>query len=219
MGTVFIGFSSRSYLNNVDVTKTAASPRMQSSHSYSAFLSSHEERFMADPRFPIGRFHYEGPPSADQRRKLIAEIEQTPAAIRAAVQDLSPTQMDTPYRDAGWNVRQVVHHVPESHMNAYIRFKLALTEEEPTIKPYAEDRWAKLADVRSTPTEVSLALLENLHVRWVILLQGLSEPDWKRTFIHPENGVVSLEKNLALYAWHGKHHTAHITELRKRMPW
>lgn len=172
---------------------------------------------MADPRYPIGKFHYEGAPSSEQRHKFIAEIEHTPAAIRSAVQDLSPQQLESPYRDGGWTVRQVVHHVPESHMNAYIRFKLALTEEQPTIKPYAEDRWAKLADVQSTPIEVSLALLENLHARWVILLQGLSEPDWKRTFIHPEIGVVSLEKNLALYAWHGKHHTAHITELRKRM--
>jgi len=174
---------------------------------------------MSDPRFPIGKFHYEGTPSTEQRRKFIAEIDQTPAAVRAAVQGLSPTQLDTPYRDGGWNVRQVVHHVPESHMNAYIRFKLALTEDEPTIKPYAEDRWAKLADVQSTPTEVSLALLENLHVRWVVLLQGLHEDDWKRTFVHPDIGVISLEKNLALYAWHGKHHTAHITELRKRMQW
>jgi len=174
---------------------------------------------MPDPRFPIGKFHYEGAPSADQRQKFIAEIEQAPAAIRAAVQGLSPQQLDTPYRDGGWNVRQVVHHVPESHMNAYIRFKLALTEDEPTIKPYAEDRWAKLADVPSTPVEVSLALLENLHVRWVVLLRSLHEEDWKRTFMHPEIGVVPLEKSLALYTWHGKHHTAHITELRKRMAW
>jgi hypothetical protein len=174
---------------------------------------------MSDPRFPIGKFHYEGAPSPQQRQKFIAEIEQTPAAIRAAVQGLSLQQLDTPYRNGGWTVRQVVHHVPESHMNAYIRFKLALTEDEPTIKPYAEDRWAELADVQSTPTEVSFALLENLHVRWVVLLQGLREEDWNRTFVHPENGVVSLEKSLALYAWHGRHHTAHITELRKRMAW
>jgi hypothetical protein len=174
---------------------------------------------MADPRYPIGKFHYEGSPSADQRRTFIDQIEHTPAAIRAAVQGLSPDQLDTAYREAGWSVRQVVHHVPESHMNAYIRFKLALTEEEPTIKPYAEDLWARLSDVQSTPVEISLALLENLHVRWVILLRGLREEDWKRNFKHPELGLVSLEKNLALYAWHGKHHTAHITELRKRMKW
>ena len=174
---------------------------------------------MADPRFPIGKFHYEGAPSEDQRRKFIDEIEHMPTAIRAAVQGLSPEQLDTPYREGGWNVRQVVHHVPESHMNAYIRFKLALTEDEPTIKPYAEDRWARLADVQTTPIEVSLVLLESLHTRWVRLLRSLDEEEWKRTFKHPELGPVSLEKNLAIYAWHGRHHTAHITELRKRMNW
>src|SRR2546430_9727864 len=162
--------------------KTAALSRAQSSHSYSACLSSHEERSMSDPRFPIGKFHYEGTPSAEQRRKFIGEIEQTPAAVRAAVQGLSPTQLDTPYRDGGWNVRQVVHHVPESHMNAYIRFKLALTEDEPTIKPYAEDLWAKLADVEATPLGTSLGLLENLHARWAILVRPLSDEDWERAF-------------------------------------
>jgi DinB family protein len=116
-------------------------------------------------------------------------------------------------------VRQVVHHVPDSHVNAYVRFKLALTEDEPTIKTYAEDRWAELADTKSTPVEVSLGLLESLHDRWVRLLRSLSPEDWKRQFRHPELGVVSLEKNVALYAWHGKHHVAHVTELRKRMRW
>jgi len=113
----------------------------------------------------------------------------------------------------------VVHHVPESHMNAYIRFKLALTEDEPTIKPYLEDRWAKLDDVASTPLEVSMSLLDSLHRRWVILLRSLKPADWKRNFNHPEMGVVSLEKSLALYAWHGRHHVAHVTQLRKRMGW
>ena len=174
---------------------------------------------MYDPRYPIGKFHYEGTPSEPQRAKFISEIEQTPSAIRAAVNGLSPQQLDTPYRDAGWTVRQVLHHVPDSHMNAYVRFKLALTEDEPTIKPYAEDRWAKLADTQSTPIEVSLALLENLHTRWVRLMRSLSEEDWKRTLRHPELGGMPLEKNLAMYAWHGKHHTAHITELQKRMGW
>jgi DinB superfamily len=174
---------------------------------------------MSDPRFPIGKFHYEGAPSEEQRAKFIAEIEQTPAAIRAAVQGFGDQQLDTPYRDGGWTVRQVVHHVPDSHMNAYVRFKLALTENEPTIKPYAQDLWAKLDDSKSAPIGASLALLENLHSRWVCLLRSLNEDDWKRTFRHPELGLVPLEKNLALYAWHGKHHTAHITELRKRMGW
>lgn len=174
---------------------------------------------MSDPRFPIGKFHYQGPPTPEQRMQLISAIENTPSQMRAAAKGLSPQQLDTPYREGGWTVRQVVHHVPDSHMNAYVRFKLALTEDEPTIKPYAEDRWAKLQDSESTPIEVSLALLENLHERWVRLLRSLSEEDWKRAFKHPELGLMPLEKNLALYAWHGKHHTAHITELRKRMSW
>jgi len=174
---------------------------------------------MNDPRFPIGKFHYEGSPSAEQRQKFIADIAQAPVALRTSVEGLSQQQLDTPYRDGGWTVRQVVHHVPDSHMNAYIRFKLALTEEEPTIKPYAEDRWAELADTKSTPVEVSLVMLDVLHRRWVELLKSLAPSDWKRQFRHPELGVVPLEKNVALYAWHGKHHVAHVTELRRRMGW
>jgi hypothetical protein len=174
---------------------------------------------MSDPRFPIGKFHFDGPPDAQQREKLIGAIEQTPAALRAAVRGLSAQQLSTPYRDGGWTVRQVVHHVPESHMNAYIRFKLALTEDEPTVKPYMEDRWGQLPDVESTPPEVSLALMDSLHDRFVRMLRAIKPEEWKRTFRHPELGVLSLERNLALYAWHGKHHVAHITELRKRMGW
>ena len=174
---------------------------------------------MNDPRFPIGKFSFPDSITADQRNQFIADIEKTPANLRAAVGGLSRQQLDTPYRDGGWTVRQVTHHVPESHMNAYIRFKLALTEDEPTIKPYMEDRWAKLKDVESTPIETSLTLLDSLHDRWVRLLRSLGPEEWKRTFRHPELGVVPLEKNLALYAWHGKHHTAHITELKKRMGW
>ena len=174
---------------------------------------------MTDPRFPIGKFHYEGAPSAVQREKFIADIAQTPISLRAAVDGLSQPQLDTPYREGGWTVRQVVHHVPDSHMNAYIRFKLALTEDEPTIKPYAEDRWAQLADTKSTPIEVSLVMLDSLHQRWVELLRSLEPGDWKRQFRHPEMGVVALEKNVALYSWHGRHHVAHVTELRRRMGW
>lgn len=172
-----------------------------------------------DPRFPIGKFAYEGPPTEEQRKQLIAEIEKVPSAMRAATKGLSPQQIETPYRDGGWTVRQVVHHVPESHMNAYIRFKLALTEDEPTIKPYKEDLWSRLPDVESTPLETSLSMLDSLHSRWVLLLRSLKHEDWKRTFRHPEQGVVPLEKNLALYSWHGRHHVAHITELRKKMGW
>lgn len=174
---------------------------------------------MSDARYPIGKFTYETAPAAEHRSRLIDDIAETPAALRAAIQGLSPQQIETPYRDGGWTVRQVVHHVPESHMNAYIRFKLALTEDEPTIKPYMEDRWANLPDVQSTPLEVSLALLEMLHDRWVRVLRAIKPDEWKRTFKHPELGLMPLEKNLALYSWHGRHHVAHVTELRKRMGW
>lgn len=174
---------------------------------------------MSDPRYPIGKFTYDGPPSEDQRKKFIDDIAATPAALRAAVMGLSPEQIETPYRDGGWTVRQVVHHVPESHMNAYVRFKLALTEDQPTIKPYEQDRWANLPDVQSTPLEVSLSLLELLHDRWVRVLRAIQPEEWKRSFNHPELGTVPLEKNLVLYSWHGQHHVAHITELRKRMNW
>ena len=174
---------------------------------------------MSDPRFPIGKFSFPGSVTEADRAAFISDIEQAPAKLRAAVTGLSAQQLDTPYRDGGWTVRQVAHHVPDSHMNAYVRYKLALTEDVPTIKPYEEARWANLADTKSTPIEVSLVLLENLHDRWVRLLRSLGPEDWKREFRHPEMGVVSLERNLALYAWHSKHHVAHITELRKKMGW
>lgn len=174
---------------------------------------------MTDPRFPVGKFHYEGPPSDELRQAFLSDIAQTPARLRASVAGLSSQQLDTPYRDGGWTVRQVVHHLPDSHINSYVRFKLALTENEPTIKPYEEDKWAELADTKETPIEVSLTLLDSLHDRWVRLLRSLTAEQWKRTFRHPDMGAMPLEKALALYAWHGKHHVAHITELRKRMSW
>ena len=174
---------------------------------------------MTDLRFPIGKFSYAGPPNGEQKQPFIDDIAQTPANLRAAVKGLSNEQLDTPYRPEGWSVRQLVHHVPDSHLNSYVRFKLALTEDEPTIKPYAEDRWAELADSQTTPIEVSLTLLESLHDRWVRLLRSLTPEQWHRSFRHPDLGPMNLEKTLALYAWHGKHHVAHITELRKRMSW
>jgi len=174
---------------------------------------------MTDLRYPIGKFTYNGSLTDDQKQKFLDDIAQAPANLRAAVKGLSEQQLDTPYRPDGWTVRQVAHHVPDSHLNAYARFKLALTEDEPTIKPYAEDRWAQLADTQATPVEVSITLLDSLHDRWVRLLRSLKPEDWKRTFRHPELGLVSLEKNLALYAWHGRHHVAHITSLRERNGW
>jgi uncharacterized damage-inducible protein DinB len=139
--------------------------------------------------------------------------------MRTAVAGLSDEQLNTPYRPEGWTVRQVVHHVPESHMNSYVRFKLALTEEEPTIKPYFEDRWAQLDDANQAPVGLSLDLLDALHGRWVWFLRSLKDADFQRTFRHPELGTVSLDRNIALYAWHGRHHVAHITSLRERMGW
>lgn len=174
---------------------------------------------MSDPRFPIGKFHYEGPLSNEQKQSLLNDVARAPANLRAAVKGLSDAQLDTPYRPGGWTVRQVVHHVPDSHMNSYVRFKLALTEDDPTIKPYAEDKWAELADTKATPIDVSLTLLDSLHDRWMRLLRSLTLDDWKKTFRHPELGPMTLEKTLAIYAWHGKHHVAHITELRKQMSW
>lgn len=174
---------------------------------------------MADLSYPIGKFHFDGSLTEDQKQKLVDDIARAPAKLRAAVKGLSDAQLDTPYRPAGWTVRQVTHHVPDSHMNAYIRFKLALTETEPTIKPYEQQLWAELADSKVTPIEVSLTMLDSLHDRWVRLLRSLGLEDWKRTFRHPELGLVSLEKSLALYAWHGRHHVAHITALREREGW
>jgi hypothetical protein len=172
-----------------------------------------------DLSYPIGKFNWSGTSTPPQRAEYIGKIASAPAALRAAIKGLSPAQFDTPYRPEGWTVRQVVHHVPESHMNAYIRFKLTLTEDEPAIKPYMEDRWVKLADVPQASLESSLALLENLHLRWVTLLKTLGPADFSRTFKHPELGVQSLDRALAMYAWHGAHHTAHITTLRDRMGW
>lgn len=172
-----------------------------------------------DLRYPVGQFNFAGTLSPAERTAFINEIETTPEKMRAAVDGLSDEQLDTPYRPDGWTVRQVVHHVPESHLNSYVRFKLAITEDEPTIKPYFEDRWAQLQDARVSPIGPSLDLLDALHRRWVWFLRSLRNEDFDRSFQHPEQGVVSLNKNVALYAWHGRHHVAHITGLRDRMGW
>lgn len=173
----------------------------------------------ANLQYPVGKFERPEKLTGEQRRACIATIAETPARLKAAVVGLNATQLDTPYRPGGWTVRQVVHHIPDSHMNSYVRFRLALTETEPTIKPYDEALWAELADAKTAPVEPSLALLENLHARWVLLLRSLSDADWTRTFRHPELGLMTLEQNLALYDWHGRHHVAHITSLRERQGW
>ena len=173
-----------------------------------------------DPRYPIGQFRYDGVATAEARSRRIAEIAEAPGALRAAVKGLNPKQWETPYREGGWTVRQVVHHVPDSHLNAYVRFKLALTEDTPTIKPYDQERWAQLADTRTVAPEVSLALLDAVHERWVAVLKSMSARDWDRAYHHPEyHRTIPLDEVLAMYAWHGRHHVAHITSLRERQGW
>lgn len=172
-------------------------------------------------RYPTGRFHRpQGPLTDDQRRQMMDVIARTPNDLRAAVRGLSEAQLETPYRPDGWTVRQVVHHVPDSHMNAFIRFKLALTEDMPLIKTYNEAAWAKLADARDTPIETSLTLLTSLHDRWMRLMRAMTPSDFGRKINHPEwDAPLPLDSVLALYAWHGPHHIAHITSLKQRKGW
>jgi hypothetical protein len=178
---------------------------------------------MNDLRYPIGKFQYVESTREEQtkadRETYIATLAALPAQMTAVVQKLDAAQLDTPYRPEGWTIRQLVHHVPESHMNAYIRFKLALTENQPAIKTYDEAAWAELPDNSVTPVEVSLQLLAALHCRWVDTLQAMRPSDFGRTLYHPEHGVLPLDRMLALYAWHCAHHLAHITSLRDRMGW
>jgi hypothetical protein len=165
---------------------------------------------MTDARYPIGRFAWPKQVTAEERAAMLERVAAVPGNLRALVSGLTDQQLDTPYREGGWTVRQVVHHIPDSHMNSYVRFKLALTEVEPTIKPYDEAAWALLGDTAETPVSTSLVLLETLHARWVILLRGLTEQQWARTMRHPEHGLLRLDQVLALYAWHGDHHVAHV---------
>ena len=173
-----------------------------------------------DLRYPVGRFDFDAPISESDHPLLIATIAETPGALRSAVAGMSRDQLETRYRPGGWTVKQVVHHVPDSHMNAFVRFKLALTEDTPIIKPYDEAAWATLPDAKHTPIETSLTLLTSLHERWVGLLRAMSSSDFSRKLNHPDwDAPLSLDTMLALYAWHGPHHTAHITNLRQRMGW
>jgi uncharacterized damage-inducible protein DinB len=175
---------------------------------------------MTDPRYPIGQFTYDGVVSPEARRRRIEEIAKTPAALREAVAGLTPAQLETPYREGGWTVRQVAHHLPDSHLNAYVRFKLALTEDVPQVKPYDQGRWAELDDSRSVPVEVSLALLAALHERWVAVLRAMTPEDWRRAYRHPEyERLITLDEVLAMYAHHGRHHVAQIVGLRERQGW
>ena len=173
---------------------------------------------MEDLKYPVGTYQLPQTITREERRSWVDEIAATPRHLRAAVAGLSESQLDTHYRPGGWTVRQVVHHVPDSHMNCFIRIKFALTENQPTIKPYDEALWAELPDAKA-PIETSLVLLEMLHTRMMSLLEPLTEAQWKRAFVHPELGVRNLDQTMSLYAWHGRHHVAHVTRLRDRMGW
>ncbi len=172
----------------------------------------------ADLSYPVGRFDRTAPRSAESRRAAIQDIAALPFKLRSAVNGLTEAQLDTPYRPGGWTVRQLVHHVADSHMNGYIRTKLAITEENPTIKPYEQDLWAALPDTR-LPIAISLSILDAVHERWTVINQSLAEPDFARTFVHPELGPLTLDAHTHLYGWHSRHHVAHVTGLRQREQW
>ena len=173
---------------------------------------------MSDPRYPIGKFERQASYSPADLEGFIRTLEQFPAQFRAAFAGLEAAQLETPYRDGGWTLRQLAHHVPDSHVNAYVRFKLALTEDNPTVKPYAETLWANLPD-SSLQIEVSLSLLEGIHTRWTVILRSLQPSDWVRTFEHSDNGLTRLNQSLALYDWHSRHHLGHTVNLRVQMGW
>ena len=174
---------------------------------------------MSDPRYPIGKFQPKTQINESGRNEAIQIIAETPSKLKAAIKGLTETQLDTPYREGGWTVRQVAHHIADSHINSYVRLRLALTEGEPTIKPYEEQLWAELFDARTAPVAPSVQMLESLHERWVMLLRSLKPSDFSRTFRHPLNGVRDIDWLLQLYSWHGRHHVAHITSLRQKMGW
>ncbi|HEX6939186.1 MAG TPA: bacillithiol transferase BstA [Longimicrobiales bacterium] len=178
-----------------------------------------DDRQLEALKYPVGRFDPESEVPHEARAALIDGIAALPARLRAAVTGLTEPQLDTPYRPGGWTVRQVVHHLPDSHMNAYIRFKLGLTEDTPAIKTYDQARWAETADARTLPVDVSLRLLDALHERWVTLLRSFGPEEFARRVRHPEWGEVTLGFHLRLYEWHGRHHVAHITSLRERQGW
>jgi uncharacterized damage-inducible protein DinB len=170
-------------------------------------------------RYPIGKFNFDAAITPEKRATWILDIANLPRELHRALSGLSPSQLDTPYREGGWTVRQLAHHVADSHMNAFIRWKLALTESGPTIKPYDQDEWVTTADVTGAGVEQSLALLEGLHSRWARLIASLSPSDFARSFNHPESGMQTLDRQLQLYAWHCRHHVAHIVSLRERKDW
>ena len=174
---------------------------------------------MNDIRYPIGKFDMGTKVTRELVTMWIKEIEDAPANLWRAVEGLEDWQLDTPYRDGGWTPRQIVHHIADSNMNSYIRFKLTMTENEPMVKTYDETEWSKLVDAHIALVGSSLELLGGLHIRWAIFLRSLSEKDLSRRFIHPDSGPIQLSMNIGAYAWHSRHHTAQIMGLRERMGW
>lgn len=172
-----------------------------------------------DLRFPVGKFAPPAEITEEMREKFLHTIESLPPNLKDAVEDLTDIQLDTPYRPAGWTVRQVVHHIADSHLNSFCRFKLGLSEDVPTIKTYDESVWAEMADSKDTPIELSLNIIDGLHARWTRLLKSMSDADFEKKINHPERGEMTLGALLALYDWHSRHHTAHITKLRERNGW
>jgi uncharacterized damage-inducible protein DinB len=174
---------------------------------------------MSDPRYPIGPFDFQRAVTEADRRAAILEIAERPARLREAVSGLGPAQLDTPQREGAWTPRQIVHHIPDSHLNGYIRFKIGLAEDRGTVRAYDQSVWAELPEAKSGPIEASLDLLDALHRRWSLAIAALSPGDFARTFHHPDNGETTIERHLANYAWHGRHHTAQILALRERKGW
>ncbi len=209
-------------LSNKIIEKSRNSVYIMAAIKYQINLLEKKDANIVDlqmnEKYPIGNFQFKGDITSSVINNWINEIETLPLSLREAVKDLNDAQLNTAYRDGGWTVRQVVHHIADSHMNAYVRFKLALTEDNPVIKPYDEAKWADLSDY-NLPIEPSLVLLESLHKRWSNLLRSLTQADLKKTFVHPDSGEVSIGENIGIYAWHGKHHVAHIMSLCERKNW
>ena len=172
-----------------------------------------------DPSYPIGKYETQ-PYSEALKEQWLADIKFLPTILENVLSNMDEQQLHTPYREGGWTVHQLVHHIADSHMNAYCRFKLGYTENNPTIRPYEEKEWAKTADVKSLPINISLTLLHALHQRWLVFLESFTSTDWEKTVVHPQHGKqITLWNLLGMYSWHGRHHTAHITALKERMGW
>lgn len=208
------------WLSDLEDRRLAEAPDADWARFYAKeIMQMTDETALEALRYPIGRLKIPGEISPQDRAGHLDRIEATPTDLRAAVAGLDESQLETPYRPGGWTVRQVVHHLVDSHVNSFVRFRWALTEDSPKIKVYDQDAWSELPDSREAPIEMSLSLLGALHERWIFFLRRMTDEDFERTFEHPDWGTVRLDQTLALYAWHGDHHVAHVTRLREREGW